>query len=329
VALKRIRAGRTAREFPAILEALADGRLHLSGVALLARHLKPHNVNDLLTAATHRTKAEIEQLIAERFPQADVPTIVRAIPVTPTLPSPDSPAGQGTIEPEAPAPVAAGQPEQAIAGRVDATTTPEAVRRSAVELAPGPVAVHPPLPTSRPKVTPLASERFALQVTISKISHDKLRRAQELLSHVLPSGDLEQVLDRALDALIKQLEKHKFGATPKPRQSRQRPTANGRQIPMHVKRAVWERDQGQCTFVGDTGHRCGARKFVEYDHVDPVARGGQATVECIRLRCRSHNQLEAEQALGDGFMHEKRETARRARAMSATPVPPSGSPARA
>src|SRR5262249_39198901 len=34
-ALKRIRAGRTARNFPAIFPALADGRLHLSGVILL------------------------------------------------------------------------------------------------------------------------------------------------------------------------------------------------------------------------------------------------------------------------------------------------------
>jgi hypothetical protein len=78
-----------------------------------------------------------------------------------------------------------------------------------------------------------------------------------------------------------------------------------------VKRAVLKRDQGRCTFVGDTGHRCGARKFLEFDHIEPVARGGTPSVDGIRLRCHSHNQLEAERALGDGFMHQKREAARR------------------
>ena len=89
---------------------------------------------------------------------------------------------------------------------------------------------------------------------------------------------------------------------------------NPRYIPAHVKRGVWERDQGQCTFVGDTGQRCESRKFLEYDHVDPVARGGQATVQGLRLRCRGHNQLEAERTFGAGFMSAKREDARRAAA---------------
>ena len=89
---------------------------------------------------------------------------------------------------------------------------------------------------------------------------------------------------------------------------------NPRYIPAHVKRTVWERDQGQCTFVGDTGQRCESRKFLEYDHVDPVARGGQATVQGLRLRCRGHNQLEAERTFGAGFMNAKREEARRAAA---------------
>jgi 5-methylcytosine-specific restriction endonuclease McrA len=76
-----------------------------------------------------------------------------------------------------------------------------------------------------------------------------------------------------------------------------------------VKRAVWERDQGRCTFVGSGGHRCGARKLLEFDHVDPVARGGQATVERMRLRCRVHNQYEAERTFGAAFMKGKRAAA--------------------
>jgi hypothetical protein len=86
--------------------------------------------------------------------------------------------------------------------------------------------------------------------------------------------------------------------------------ASSRQVPAHVRRAVWQRDRGQCTFVGDTGHRCGASTRLEFDHVDPVARGGRATVETIRLRCRAHNQYEAERVFGAGFMRAKQAEAK-------------------
>ena len=70
-AYKRIQAAKAAREFPAIFDALADGRLHLSGVCLLAPRLNRENADQLLAAAANQTKATIEQLIAERFPQTE------------------------------------------------------------------------------------------------------------------------------------------------------------------------------------------------------------------------------------------------------------------
>jgi hypothetical protein len=50
---------------------------------------------------------------------------------------------------------------------------------------------------------------------------------------------------------------------------------------------------------------------LEYDHVDPVARGGQSTVAGVRLRCRAHNQYTAECVYGSSFMSGKREASRR------------------
>ncbi|MBI5709717.1 MAG: hypothetical protein HZC42_05330, partial [Candidatus Eisenbacteria bacterium] len=140
-----------------------------------------------------------------------------------------------------------------------------------------------------------------------------------LLGHQLPSGDLARVLDRALEALIEQLERRKFAATskPRPRRAPRRASANPRYIPAEVKRAVWERDGGRCTFVGDTGHRCPARTLLEFDHVEEVARGGRASVAGIRLRCRAHNQYAAECTFGADFMNHKREAAREAAAARA------------
>jgi hypothetical protein len=48
--------------------------------------------------------------------------------------------------------------------------------------------------------------------------------------------------------------------------------------------------------------------------VDPVARGGEASVDTIRLLCRAHNQYEAERVYGAGFMDQRRREARERRA---------------
>jgi len=63
--------------------------------------------------------------------------------------------------------------------------------------------------------------------------------------------------------------------------------------------------------VNEKGERCPAKGSLEYDHVKPVAKGGETTVDNLRLRCRAHNQLAAEQAFGVGFMHEKRDSSKR------------------
>jgi hypothetical protein len=85
-----------------------------------------------------------------------------------------------------------------------------------------------------------------------------------------------------------------------------------------VKRAVFMRDGGQCTYVSESSHRCEVRGDVEFDHKTEVARGGQATADNLQLRCRGHNQHTAEQTFGAGFMKAKREQARAAAARRRT-----------
>jgi len=179
----------------------------------------------------------------------------------------------------------------------------------AVQLAPGPVAA----PEARARLVPIATGRYSLQVGIPQSTHDKLRHAQDLLSHQIPSGDIAQVLERALDALIERLEKQKFAATDQPRTPREPSVKATRHIPAHVKRAVRVRDQNQCTFVGTSGRRCSSRRFLEFDHVVEVSRGGEATVDGIRLRCRAHNQFTAAQALGAELVSARRRAAIEAR----------------
>ena len=143
--------------------------------------------------------------------------------------------------------------------------------------------------------------------------YDKLQRAQELLGFDVPPGDLPALLERGLDALNAKLEKTKCAATERPRRTGRPAREGSRHVPAHVKRAVRKRDGGQCTYVSASGKRCTERKTLEYDHVEPYSRGGRTTVAGIRLRCRAHNQLEAEQAFGREFMTYKREASQQAR----------------
>jgi len=148
-------------------------------------------------------------------------------------------------------------------------------------------------------------------MTVEQETQDLLQAAQELLSHQLPSREPGKIVHRALAMLVGNLRKARCGAadTPCTRQSRIS-SQNPRYIPSGVKSRVWERDGGRCTFTSETGNRCPSRDYLEYDHVVPVARGGMATVENLRLRCRAHNQFEAERTFGSEFMRHKRRAAR-------------------
>ena len=293
-AYKRIQASRAARQFPAIFAAVArTAGSNLTAVCLLAPHLTSGNAEGLIAAATHQTRSGIELILARRFPRAEALRFDGGI-------SPVSQSAPGQVP----------TPEAAVQLAPGASSGSQSRRSTCSGASCGTRARAGPEPTPPGRIAPISPERYALQITIGKGTHDKLRYAQALLGHSVPSGEISLVLDRALDALICQLEKRKFAATNKPRRSR-RPSAARRTIPAHVRREVWERDQGRCTFVSDTGHRCTARKLLEFDHVDPVARGGQATVDRMHLRCRAHNQHEAERAFGAEFMREKREQARR------------------
>jgi len=156
---------------------------------------------------------------------------------------------------------------------------------------------------------------------MSKRCHERLRYLQDLLGFEVPSGDLGRVFEDALEARIREVEKQKFAETSRPRRSGPYGT-NPRYIPARVKREVWKRDGGQCTFVGKNGRRCEARKGLEFDHVLEVARGGEATVGGLRLLCRAHNQHAAECTFGSEFMRHKRTAAAEARSRSsAAPAP--------
>jgi len=237
-AYRRMTVSRLASKWPAIVDGLEDGSLHMSGVALLKPHLRAENCTELLEMARGASRRELERRLAARFPQADSAEFLRA-----------------------------------------------------------------------QKVKPLSAERFALQLTIGEATRAKLERAVDLMSRENPSRSLEAVLDRALDVLVKELERTKLAKTTRAgagdsaeralgtRVSRKAAGAK-RAIPRPIRRQVFERDGMQCSFVGENGESCACRAGLELDHIRPWAVGGPSDPANLRVLCRAHNRLAAEEWFG-------------------------------
>jgi 5-methylcytosine-specific restriction endonuclease McrA len=270
----RIAVAKSCRRFPAMLELLAAGSLSLTSIRMLGPHLTTENAARLLERASGATLREVEGIIAEVAPKPDAPTSMRKLP-QPLAPS-------VLARPGANAPVS-----QASAATSESP------------------AVTPP---ARAVVQATAPRRYRVEFTMPEEMHARLRRVQGLMRREIPSGDAAAIFDRALKLLERDLERTKLGAADRPRaqrpirretdQSRPQSAPPSRHIPSAVKREVWRRDDGQCAFVSGDRRRCSERSFLELHHVRAYAKGGPATVENIALRCRRHNQYEAELEFG-------------------------------
>jgi hypothetical protein len=174
-------------------------------VLQLDAYLTSENAAGLLAAAAGKTRLELEEMLATRFPRTELLALVAAEP---------SVAPREELVPERSA--------------ASAPAVPKALS--------APARITPP---QRP--TPIAQDRYAIQFSTGRSLHDKLQHAQELMG----CTDLELVFEAALDSHIEKLEKRKFGAGSKPRKSSPQASANPRHIPTAVKHAVWQRDHGR------------------------------------------------------------------------------------
>jgi hypothetical protein len=164
----RIEAARAARRFPAILDRLADGSLTLSAVCLLAPHLTHENSPAVLDAARHRTKREVEVLVAGLRPQPPVPSTIRKLP---------APRPSSLLQESSDRHVETGH--AVLGASVPMSCAPVLAAAASTEAL--------PTVTSRPAViAPLTPEQYKLQITIGRETLGKLQRVQDLLRHALP-----------------------------------------------------------------------------------------------------------------------------------------------
>jgi hypothetical protein len=311
-AFHRQTAARIARRFPIVFSLLERRQIHLTAVCLLRDYLTVENHRDLLAEASNKTKLQVQELLAQRFPRPDVASYIRKLPSRAAC----------EVSEHSPRPTAGevGTSSVGAAGEHSAHAEP----RMLAPASPPPASA--PRAPARAKVEPTSEARYRIQLNASSTLKEKLELFQALVSHSIPNSDVAAVLERALDLALEQVQKQRFAKTDKPRKPRKpraiKLTSRGshrEHIPSAVQREVAARDGLRCTFVSDGGCRCSARAFLQIHHEQPWARGGAPVAENLRLLCASHNRLLAEQDFGAAHVAE-RVAARRGRDAGAKDV---------
>jgi len=292
-------AAELVQRYPEVVEPLKDGRLCITSVVELAKVITPENRAEVLPRFFHTSKKEAKEVSAELRPREAAPHRLVVAAVRPA-PAPRAATAQAEVEPEE-GPVAA-------VPRV----RPEEPHRAQL-----PMSSPPPA-----KVEPLTADLRRLHLTVSKRFLEKLEAARDALSHSHPGADAEAILEAGLVLLIERAAK-RHCTTPKactrPKAVRPTPAVmverkapcvgekpgaarNPRFIPAAVKREVWVRDGGRCQFRLENGELCGSTHRLQFDHVRPVALGGESTADNLRLACSAHNLLAARRIFGDALM---------------------------
>lgn len=271
---RRVVVAKAARSYRSLLRCIRAGTLHLTGAAMIARHLTQENHRSLIERACGKTEAQIDQLIAMIAPRPAPKDRVRAI----RMPAPPQPT-----EPSAPArePACPSPSLPAVQGPADLFGAALATEQA-----------------SDPE-----PELYEISFPASPETRNLLARAKEVLRHRFPQARTDQVVRLALEKLLAEVDRdlrrpRKRGRPAKPGQAASG-ARRSRHIPEAVKQKSWDRDGGQCSFVSADGTRCAARAWLEFDHETPYALGGDSRDPSrIRPMCFQHNQWLARRAFG-------------------------------
>ena len=326
----RIAAARAAREHPLLLTLLADGRLHLTAIAKLAPHLTQENREDILNRAAHRSKREIEELVAELAPRPGCPggDEEAARPtggddVAGPPPRPRRRVPSLGLRPEGGASVDRNSVRKELTR--GARTASRRVAAAGVERLPPGAAVragHLPGPGPRwssPSPRPATRSSSPPPPSFTTSSSD----CGPSCAPRCPTATSAAIVEQAVTEKLQRLEARRFARTQAPRktlsQSEISPTT--RQIPAAVKRAVYERDGGRCRYEDEQGRRCTARQGLEFHHRRPFGHGGDHSVANVALACKCHNGYLAEVDYGREAMARHRRSATRPLAPTPSPSP--------
>ncbi len=275
----RIAAARVARSYPTVFELLARRQLHLTAICEVREYLTANNHRDLLEAVSGKTKLQIREVLAQRFPQADVPASLNKLPA---------------LDPLSP-------------GRYRLQLTLSAEQKEKLELA------RDLLSHANSNWDLAVVVERALDELISRLEKRRFGGARPRPAHdgadtpaavvADPRGHERSILE--VHASETPGAKTLGGETPTGMALLPAPKSVGRkgerrreQIAQQTRRDLSARDGVRCAFVGGDGRRCETRAFLQFHHRHAWARGGGDSVDNLELLCRSHNRWLAERDFG-------------------------------
>jgi 5-methylcytosine-specific restriction endonuclease McrA len=341
-AFRRVAAARLVRRFPALLDAIAAGELHLTGLLMLGPHLTKENLGQVLLRAKHRTKKEIARLVRERDPLPEVPPRIEPLGPASARRVPQAPTWQAFVS--SLCPVRELSPGDRPRDWMEDVNEGEAVAPAGCSLLDD-EALSAGVDASgqTPPAEPLSPQRYKVQFTAGEEYVKLVEEAQALLSYSAPRATLDEIQLHAMRALVADLKRRKHAVVARPqktypeskvagRSTAERESAQksapeseselppsdaasgqsqvesehtrrrGRHVPAVVRRAVFERDEARCTYTDALGRRCTETHRLELHHLRAFALGGEHTEGNLTLRCHAHNALAAEQDFGREFV---------------------------
>ena len=148
--------------------------------------------------------------------------------------------------------------------------------------------------TSLCLVAPHLTESNHVEV-LARVRHLRKREVEEVVASLRPKPDVPSMIRKVPEAW--------------------RPDSASSAGPPIVTTATDAKrcsggDESPVTAPSSTAERrCDETTFLEFHYVTPVTAGGEASVENIQLRCRAHNQYEAEVFFGEPFLARERQPA--------------------
>ena len=313
---RRVAGARVCRRFPQAFELVERGELHLSALCALAAQLNPENATELFEACRRKTRRQVEAILAARFPKPNVREQIRRLTAPVASRQPDATIQAQIVGSDA----SAASPIRAVVAVLKAGTPGPAPQRRELEpLSETRFGVHFTADAELHELIERASELASHSVpqcdlaSLMKLVFARFVQREEQRRFAVGSGRTKfsrPAKPRQRTSVNTNTASEAPSAPPgevpsrAPARSGQAPARSsrgrkrGRYIPAAVRREVYLRDEGCCSFVSHDGQRCGARVFLEFDHIAPWAKLGPTSVANIRLRCRAHNQLHARESFG-------------------------------
>lgn len=324
-AMRRIRAARCVTRFPRVRAMLVDKRVNLSTVSMVAGILNEENHVTVLERIAGRSQREVEAIVAEYRPRGAVHDSVKAVSVqagdtqaavatNPTLgcetnrsgcsddPSAlptDRPDGQGagttTVNDSG-----AGVPTSAVVGNEEASSPDAAQRQFVVRFGAGPqfmkqIEAARALLSFRLPANASLADVFGAVLGEFIERHDPAHRAARRAARKTDRRKAQAPESaEKVDGSGKSDAGTRNGATRPEKSSSMR---NPRAIPAAVRDDVLAASLGRCEYISPSGRRCGATRYLQVDHIVPVALGGTPSRENLRVLCARHNRTEAARML--------------------------------